>query len=142
RPQATAMAAAAAAAAAKVLRGARPSFSSQPLIPAIFRRSAQEGVAPLLPRRPGSSPGALAAGVAGRLMHTCSGVTKLPQQKALPFGGRSGALSHGQKIVRMEQFSSRRSFKSDYGTYYDPGEMPWGPIAFAFAIGLALGCKK
>ncbi|CAN6338607.1 unnamed protein product [Urochloa humidicola] len=70
-----------------------------------------------------------------------SGVTKLPQQKALPFAGRQ-AHSQGQKTVRMEQFSSRQSFKSDSGSDYDPGDMPWGPIAFAFAIGLALGCKK
>ncbi|CAL4905969.1 unnamed protein product [Urochloa decumbens] len=131
-----------AAAVAKVLRGGRPGLSSQQLVPAIFRRSVQEGVTPLLLRRPGSSPAALAAGVAGRLMHTGSGVTRLPQQKSLPFGGRSGALSQGHKIVRMDQFSSRRSFKSDYGSNYDPGAMPWGPIAFAFVIGLALGCKK
>ncbi|CAL4905986.1 unnamed protein product [Urochloa decumbens] len=83
-----------AAAIAKVLRGARPGISSQPLIPAIFRRGAQEGVAPLVPSPGSSSPAALAAGV-GRLKHTGSGVSSmLPQQKALPFGfGRCGALS-------------------------------------------------
>ncbi|CAL5093058.1 unnamed protein product [Urochloa decumbens] len=131
-----------AAAIAKVLRGARPGFSSQPPIPAIFRRGTQEGVAPLVPRPVSSSPAALADAGVGRLMHTGSGVSSMLPQQALPFG-RCGALSHGHNTLSMQQFSSRRSFTSGpepKGMY-----VPWFPIAFAFAIGLALssmGLKK
>ncbi|RLN27774.1 hypothetical protein C2845_PM05G14930 [Panicum miliaceum] len=74
---------------ARVLRGGR---SGGPLIPAIFRRRAEEGVAALLPRL-GSSPVAPAAS-AGRLMHTgFGGSTKLQQEKALPFGRTWSSLS-------------------------------------------------
>jgi len=112
----------------RVLRGGR---SGGPLIPAIFRRRAVEGVAALFPRL-GSSPAA-----AGRLMHTgFGGITKLPQRKALPFG-RRGVLCQGQEtMTRMER--SRRSFMSGS----QPGDVPWGPIAFGGLIGLALGFRS
>ncbi|CAL4891687.1 unnamed protein product [Urochloa decumbens] len=127
-----------AVAAARVLRGGLSGSSSQPLIPAILRRRAQEAAAALLPRL-GSSPAAQAAG-AGRLMHTGlggRGSTKLPQQKALPFG-RRGVPSRGHNIMRVEQFSSRRSDTSRSRLR----DIPWGPIAFGGAIGLCLGLKK
>ncbi|CAN6356528.1 unnamed protein product [Urochloa humidicola] len=122
---------------ARVLRGGLSGSSSQPLVPAIFRRGAADGVAALL-QRLGSSPAAPAAG-AGRLMHTGlggRGSTKLPQQEA-PLGWRR-VVSRGHNIIRADQFSSKQSVTSRSKLR----DIPWGPIAFGGAIGLCYGLKK
>ncbi|CAN6338605.1 unnamed protein product [Urochloa humidicola] len=112
---------------AKVLRGARSGSSSQLLVPAIFRRTGQEGVAQ------GSSPAAPAAGM-GRLMHTGQWRNSVTASAKLPFGRQ--VLSQQQKIMRMQQFSSRRSFMSDS----DPELLPFSALAVlcAMALGVVL----
>lgn len=105
---------------ARVLRGGT-------LIPAIFRRMAQEGVAQ------GSSPAAPAAGV-GRLMHTGQWRNPVTASAKLPFGRQ--VLSQQQKIVRMEQFRSKRSYTDDAG----PERLPWSILAVlcALAVGATI----
>ncbi|CAL4891684.1 unnamed protein product [Urochloa decumbens] len=108
---------------AMVLRGARSGSSSQLLVPAIFRRMAQEGAAQ------GSSPAGPAAGI-GRLMHTWH--NSVTASTRLPFGRQ--VLSQQQKIMRMEQFSSRRSFMSDS----EPELLPFSALAVLCAMALGV----
>ncbi|CAN6338638.1 unnamed protein product [Urochloa humidicola] len=115
-----------AAALEKVLRGGGSGASSA-LIPAICRRRLQEVVA-------GSSPASTAAGMS-RLMHTGQWLNSLPQQKALPFGSR-GVLSQEQKLVRMEQFGSRRSFYNPFSPA-PPDGLPWDVLGIRGAISIA-----
>ncbi|CAN6361321.1 unnamed protein product [Urochloa humidicola] len=111
---------------AKVLRGARSGSSSQLLVPAIFRRMAQEGAAQ------GSSPAATAAGM-GRLMHTGGQWrNSVTARTKLPFGRQ--VLSQQQKIMRMEQFSSWRSFMTDS----DPELLPFSAMALLCAMALGV----
>ncbi|CAL4891600.1 unnamed protein product [Urochloa decumbens] len=116
-----------ASALAKVLLGGGSGASSA-LIPAIGRRRLQEVVA-------GSSPASPAAGMS-RLIHTGQWRNSLPQQKALPFGSR-GVLSQEQKLVRMEQFGSRRwSFYNPFNPG-PPDGLPWDLLCIAGAISIA-----
>ncbi|CAN6343329.1 unnamed protein product [Urochloa humidicola] len=111
---------------AKVLRGARSGSSSQLLVPAIFCRMAQEGAAQ------GSSPAATAAGM-GRLMHTGGQWrNSVTARTKLPFGRQ--VLSQQQKIMRMEQFSSWRSFMTDS----DPELLPFSAMALLCAMALGV----
>ncbi|CAN6361354.1 unnamed protein product [Urochloa humidicola] len=83
------------------------------------RRGLQEVVA-------GSSPASSAAGQWGN---------SLPQHRALPFGSR-GVLSQEQKLVRMEQFGSKRSFYNPFNPG-PPDGMPWSALGITGAISIA-----
>ncbi|RLN30200.1 hypothetical protein C2845_PM05G14900 [Panicum miliaceum] len=67
----------------------------------------------------------------GRLMHTGQWRNPVTASTKLPFGRQ--VLSQQQKIVKMEQFRSRRSYAHDSG----PNRLPYS--IFAMLYGMIVG---